>query len=154
MTYPPYASYPPMPGPVHPLIAYPHPITPPPGYAVLVVTVNRGPYLIPAPVSSRFKVAGQPVAIPGEGTWHLAVPPGQHDVRYTDFMGVPLITTTLVIHPGTAQHLSFRFGGWRNRVHDGQGTDVTKFGLWSNYSMSLIVLAVFLLVCCGLFGLL
>ncbi|MEU9504843.1 hypothetical protein AB0D32_00990 [Micromonospora sp. NPDC048170] len=135
------------------MIAYPHPIAAPPGYAVLVVSVNRGPYIVPAPASSRFKVAGQAVPIPGEGTWHVAVPAGQHDVRYTDFMGVPVMTTTLLVHPGTVHHLSFRFGGWRNRVHDGQGTDVTRFGLWSNYSIVLVAFAVIGVLCCGGFGL-
>ncbi|MCX4386504.1 hypothetical protein OG777_06125 [Micromonospora peucetia] len=153
MSYPPHASYPPVPGPVTPMIAYPHPITPPPGYAALVVSVNRGPYLVPAPTTSKFKVNGQVVPIPGEGTWHVAVPAGQHDVRYTDLMGIPLITTGILAHPGTVQHLSFRFGGWRNRVHDGHGTDVTKFGLWSNYSILLATLVVLGVVCCGGVGL-
>ncbi|MFI7069865.1 hypothetical protein [Micromonospora sediminicola] len=154
MSYHPSQPYPPpMPGVVTPLIAYPHPIAPPPGCAVLVVSVNRGPYLVPAPATSRFKVDGRVVAIPGEGTWHVAVPAGPRDVRYTDFMGIPVITTSLVAQPGAAHHLSFRFGGWRNRVHDGYGTDVTRFGMWSNYSILLVVLAVGGLLCCGLFGL-
>ncbi|WP_117670023.1 hypothetical protein [Micromonospora sp. MW-13] len=153
MSYPPHPSYPPMPGAVTPLIAYPHPISPPPGHAVLVVSVNRGPYLVPAPSTSRFKVDRQVVAIPGEGTWHVAVPAGPHDVRYTDFMGIPVMTTTLVAHPGVLHPLAFRFGGWRNRVYDGHGTDVTKFGMWSNYSILLVTLVVLGVLCCGGFGL-
>ncbi|MFF3868080.1 hypothetical protein [Micromonospora sp. NPDC001898] len=149
MSYPPHPSYPPMPGAVTPLMAYPHPISPPPGHAVLAVSVNRGPYIVPAPTTSRFKVDRQAVPIPGEGTWYVAVPAGPHDVRYTDFMGIPVMTTGLVAHPGALHALSFRFGGWRNRVHDGNGTDVTKFGLWSNYSILLVTLLVFGLLCCG-----
>ncbi|WP_091107569.1 hypothetical protein [Micromonospora citrea] len=153
MSYPPHPPYPPVPGAVTPLV-HPHPIAPPPGYAVLAVTVNRGPYIVPAPTTSKFKIDGQTVSIPGEGTWYMVVAPGQHDVRYTDFMGVPLITTSLAVQPGAAHHLSFRFGGWRNRVHDGHGTDVTRFGLWSNYSILLVTLAIFGLLCCGVFGVL
>ncbi|WP_431875004.1 hypothetical protein [Micromonospora marina] len=153
MSYLPSQPYPPLPGGVSPLIAYPHPIAPPPGCGVLVVSVNRGPYLIPVPVTSRFKIDRQVVAIPGEGTWHVAVPAGAHDVRYTDFLGVPLVTTTLAVQPGAAHHLAFRFGGWRNRVYDGYGTDVTRFGLWSNYSVMLVVLAVLGVACCGVLGL-
>ncbi|MFI1195162.1 hypothetical protein ACH4T9_18130 [Micromonospora sp. NPDC020750] len=149
MSYPPHPSYPPMPGAVTPLMAYPHPISPPPGHAVLAVSVNRGPYIVPAPTTSKFKVDRQTVPIPGEGTWYVAVPAGPHDVRYTDFMGIPVMTTALVAHPGALHALSFRFGGWRNRVHDGHGTDVTKFGMWSNYSVLLVTLVVFGLLCCG-----
>jgi hypothetical protein len=119
---------------------------------VLAVTVNRGPYIVPAPATSKFKVNGQAVPIPGEGTWYVVIPPGSLDVRYTDFMGLPLITTTLAAHPGAAYHLSFRFGGWRNRAYDGYGTDVTKFGLWSNYSIALVTLGAFGLICCGFLG--
>ncbi|NBE80025.1 hypothetical protein [Micromonospora rubida] len=154
MSYPPYPSYPPMPGAVTPLIAYPQPIPPPPGHAVLAVSVNRGPYIVPAPTTCRFKIDRQTVPIPGEGTWYVAVPAGPHDIRYTDFMGIPVMTTGLVAHPGALHALSFRFGGWRNRVHDGHGTDVTKFGMWSNYSVTLVTLVVFGLLCCGGTGLL
>ncbi|MBB5827224.1 MULTISPECIES: hypothetical protein [Micromonospora] len=153
MSYPPHSPYPPGPGAVAPLTAYPQPIPPPPGHAVLVVSVNRGPYLVPAPATSKFKIDGRTVPIPGEGTWHVAVPAGPHDVRYTDFIGIPVITTALVAQPGAAHHLSFRFGGWRNRVHDGHGTDVTRFGMWSNYSIMLVTLAVLGVLCCGGFGL-
>ncbi|MFI7432404.1 hypothetical protein [Micromonospora haikouensis] len=153
MSYPPHPSYPPGPGAVTPLTAYPQPIPPPPGHAVLVVSVNRGPYLVPAPATSKFKIDGRTVPIPGEGTWHVAVPAGPHDVRYTDFIGIPVITTALVAQPGAVHHLSFRFGGWRNRVHDGHGTDVTRFGMWSNYSILLVTLAVVGVLCCGGFGL-
>ena len=138
-----------MPGVATPLIAYPHPIAPPPGHAVLAVSVNRGPYLVPATATSRLKIDGRLVPIPNEGTWYVAVEAGQHDVRYTDFMGIPVITTAIVAYPGMLHHLSFRFGGWRNRVHDGQGTDVTRFGLWSNYSIALITLVVLGVLCCG-----
>lgn len=139
-----------MPGPVSLLVAYPHPVAPPAGCAVLVVSVNRGPYLVPATAAGRFKVDGRDVPIPGEGTWHVVVPAGQRDVRYTDFMGLPVITTTVVAHPGAVHPLSFRFGGWRNRVHDGYGTDVTKFGMWSNYLIALVTLVVIGVPCCGL----
>ncbi|GAB3059515.1 hypothetical protein [Micromonospora schwarzwaldensis] len=149
MSYLPSQPYPPMPGAVTPLVAYPHPIAPPPGCAVLVVSVNRGPYLVPAPTTSRFKIDRRSVPIPGEGTWHIAVPAGPHDVRYTDFMGIPIITTSVLAQPGAAHHLAFRFGGWRNRVHDGHGTDVTRFGMWSNYSILLVALAVIVPLCCG-----
>lgn len=153
MSYPPQPSYPSAPGPVTPLVAYPQPIPPPPGHAVLAVSVNRGPYLVPVPATSRFKVDGRLVSIPGEGTWYVAVPAGAHDIRYTDFMGIPIVTTALTVQPGLVYPLSFRFGGWRNRVHDGQGTDVTKFGMWSNYSLVLVILPVVLLLCCGGLGL-
>ncbi|PWU56929.1 hypothetical protein DLJ47_04305 [Micromonospora sp. S4605] len=150
MSYPPHSAYPPpVPGAVTPMV-YPHPIQPPPGYSVLAVTVNRGPYIVPVPATGKLKIDGQTVPIPGEGTWHMVIAPGPHDVRYTDFMGVPLVTTALAAHPGAAHHLSFRFGAWRNRVHDGHGTDVTKFGLWSNYTILLLVFAVVGVVCCGL----
>ncbi|MGC4806203.1 hypothetical protein [Micromonospora sp. DT233] len=153
MSYPPHQPYqPPMPG-VAPLTAYPQPIQPPPGHAVLAVTVNRGPYVVPVPTTSRFKVDRRDVPIPGEGTWYVAVPAGPHDVRYTDFLGLPIVTTDVVVHPGALHHLVFRFGGWRNRVHDGHGTDVTKFGMWSNYSVGLVTLVVLGLICCGCFGL-
>ncbi|WFE21840.1 hypothetical protein O7621_00095 [Solwaraspora sp. WMMD937] len=154
MSYPPHhPGYPPMLGAVSLLVAYPQPIAPPPGCAVLVVSVNRGPYLVPATAAGRFKVDGRDVPIPRAGTWHVAVPAGQHDVRYTDFMGVPVITAMVVAHPGAAHPLSFRFGGWRNRVHDGYGTDVTKFGMWSNYLIALVALVVVGVLCCGGFGL-
>ncbi|WFE40821.1 hypothetical protein [Micromonospora sp. WMMD998] len=151
MSYLPAQPY--QPWPAAPLTAYPQPIAPPPGHAVLVVSVNRGPYAIPVPTTSRFKVDKLVVPIPGEGTWHIAVPAGPHDVRYTDFMGVPIVTTSLVAQPGAAHHLSFRFGAWRNRVHDGYGTDVTRFGLWSNYTVALVALAVIVPLCCGVVGL-
>ncbi|MFG1776003.1 hypothetical protein ACGFIR_06385 [Micromonospora sp. NPDC049051] len=151
MSYPPHPPYPPVPGAVTPLV-YPHPIAPPPGYAVLGITVNRGPYIVPAPTTSKLKIDAVPVPIPGEGTWYVVISPGAHDVRYTDFMGLPLITTAMMAYPNAMHHLSFRFGGWRNRVHDAHGTDVTKFGMWSNYSIALVALAVFGVVCCGLFS--
>ncbi|MGC4892339.1 hypothetical protein [Micromonospora sp. DT31] len=149
MSYLPSQPYPPMHGGVTPMIAYPHPITPPPGHGVLVVKVNRGPYAIPVTTSSRFKIDKRDVPIPGEGTWHVAVPAGPHDVRYTDFMGVPVITTSIAVQPGAAHHLDFRFGAWRNRVHDGYGTDVTRFGMWSNYTVLIVTLVVVGLCCCG-----
>lgn len=153
MSYPPPPHAYPQPHPVAPLTAYPYPVAPPPGYAVLVVSVNRGPYIVPAPTTSRFKIDRREVPIPGAGTWHVAVPAGPHDVRYTDFTGMPLITTTLHAHPGAVHHLSFDFGRWRNRVRDGRGVDVTSFGLWSNYTIMLVTLAVVGVLCCGGFGL-
>ncbi|MEE3921440.1 hypothetical protein V2I01_33900 [Micromonospora sp. BRA006-A] len=38
-------------------------------------------------------------------------------------------------------------------MYDGYGTDVTRFGLWSNYSVMLVLLPVVGLACCGAFGL-
>jgi len=35
-------------------------------------------------------------------------------------------------------------------VRDAQGTDVTKFGMWSNYTIMLIGFAVIALCCVGL----
>ena len=64
-----------------------------------------------------------------------------------------IVTTTLAVQPGAAHHLAFRFGGWRNRVYDGYGTDVTRFGMWSNYSVMLVLLAVVGVACCGVLGL-
>ncbi len=137
-------------------VAYPHPVQPPPGFACLAVTVNRGPYIVPAPTTSRLKVDGRHVRIPREGTWFVLVPAGQRDIRYTDLFGIPIMTTQVVLPPGGMHHLSFRFGGWRNRVYDGHGTDVTRFGMWSNYAIMLIMLimlGVTGLLCCGGIGL-
>jgi hypothetical protein len=114
-----------------------------------VVNVNRGPYVLSAPATAKFKVDRQSVPIPGEGTWYVPVPAGPHDVRYTDFLGFPVMTTTATVHPGTAHPLSFRFGGWRNRVYDGSGADVTRFGMWSNYLIMLITFGLLALVCVG-----
>lgn len=131
------------------LAAHPHPIPLPPGWGVLIVSANRGPYLIPAPNTCKLKIDGHEVSGMREGTFHIAVPAGPHDVRFTDLFGIPVMTTNVVVQPGAAHHLSFRFGGWRNRVHDGQGADVTKYGMWSNYSIGLIGLAIIGLICCG-----
>jgi hypothetical protein len=131
-------------------MAYAQPVALPPGFGALVVSVNRGPYLVPAPSTAKLKVDGRQVAVPGAGTWHIPLPAGPHDVRYTDFLGIPMMTThPQVIQPGMPHYLTFDFGVWRNRVRDGAGTDVTKFGLWSNYTVLLITLAVVLVFCCG-----
>ena len=68
-------------------------------------------------------------------------------------MGIPIVTTSVVAQPGAAHHLAFRFGAWRNRVYDGRGADVTRFGLWSNYTVALVSLAVLVPLCCGAFAL-
>jgi hypothetical protein len=136
-------------GPMGEPIAYPHPVAPLPGQSCLVISVNRGPYLVPVATAGRLKVDRRQVTIPREGTWYVPVPAGTHDVRYTDFLGVPMVTTQLATQPGAAHQLSFRFGAWRNRVFDGQGTDVTKFGMWSNYTIMLITFAVLIVFGCG-----
>ncbi len=131
-------------------MAYAQPVALPPGFGALVVSVNRGPYLVPVSGTAKLKVDRQQVAIPGAGTWHIPLPAGPHDVRYTDFLGVPMVTThPQVIQPGLPHYLAFDFGVWCNRVRDGAGVDVTKFGMWSNYTVLLVTLAVFGLLCCG-----
>lgn len=131
-------------------MAYGQPVALPPGFGALVVTVNRGPYLVPVSSTMRLKVDGQHAAIPGEGTWHIPLPAGPHEVRYTDFLGIPAITTPpVIIQPGMPHYLNFDFGVWRNRVRDGAGADVTKFGMWSNYTVGLIAIGVVLLCCVG-----
>jgi hypothetical protein len=146
-------AYPRVPGGVPTLFAYAHPVPLPAGHGCLVVAVNRGPYLVPAPATCRLKIDGVQVPLPGEGTWHIPVPAGPHDVRFTDWFGIPVMTTQPVVQPAAAAYLSFRFGGWRNRVYDPHGTDVTKFGMWSNYTFLLLTFAVIGLLCCGGFGL-
>lgn len=129
--------------------AYPQPVALPPGYGMLVVSANRGPYLVPVLGAGQLKVDRQKVPLPGnEGTWFVPVPAGPHDVRVTDFMGLPIVTTDVMVHPGAGHPLTFRFGGWRNRVADAQGTDVTKFGLWSNYLILLVTMGVMSVGCC------
>ncbi len=137
------------PGPVMPFTAYPMPVPVPEGHGVLVVSFNRGPYLVSAASTSKLKVDGRQVPFGGEGTYHVVVPAGPHEVKVTDPFGMPMIKTKLTVHPGAGHQLAFRFGGWRNRVHDGQGNDVTTFGMWSNYAIMLVVLPAILLVCCG-----
>jgi len=145
VTYPP-----PPPGAPFVPIAYAQPVPLPPGFGALVVSVNRGPYLIPAPSTAKLKVDGRPAAIPGAGIWHIPLPAGTHDVRYTDFIGIPTMTThPQLIQPGVPHYLNFDFGVWRNRVRDNAGTDVTKFGMWSNYTVLLITLAILFVICCG-----
>lgn len=141
----PYQSLPPV------LAPSPYPPQLPPGYGCLSLEFNRGPYLIPAMTTSRFKVDGQDVTHRmREGRWFLPVAAGYHKLKVTDFMGVPIMTTEVTVAPGGTHHRSFRFGGWRNRVRDERGTDVTRFGLWSNYSMMLIGFAVLAVCCVGL----
>jgi hypothetical protein len=130
-------------------IAYAQPVPLPPGYGALVVSVNRGHLLIPSPSTTTLKVDGREVPIPFAGTWHIPLPAGPHDVKYTDVLGIPLMTTRpQVIQPGMPHYLSFDFGMWRHRVRDGAGNDVTKFGLWSNYTVLLILLAIIAACCC------
>jgi len=131
-------------------MAYAQPVPLPPGFGALVVSVNRGPYLVPAPSTAKLKVDGRNVAIPGAGTWHIPLPAGPHDVRYTDFIGIPTMTThPQTIQPGMPLYLTFDFGVWRNRVRDAAGVDVTKFGMWSNYTVLAITLVVLVVFCCG-----
>ncbi|MEV4411289.1 hypothetical protein [Catellatospora sp. NPDC049609] len=137
------------PGAIVPFAAYPVPITPPEGCGVLVFSVNRGPYLVSAASTSRLKIDGREVPFGGEGTYYVALPPGPHEAKLTDPFGFPMIKTALTVHPGLAHLLSFRFGGWRNRVFDGHGTDVTTFGMWSNYLILLITAGASVLVCGG-----
>jgi hypothetical protein len=131
------------------LAAYPYPVPLPPGWGALIVSANRGPYLVPAPSTCKLKIDGREVSGMAEGTFHIAVPAGEHEVKYTDLFGIPVMSTRVVVQPGAGHQLSFRFGGWRNRVHDGVGTDVTRFGMWSNYSIALISFGVVGLICCG-----
>ncbi|ROT31118.1 hypothetical protein [Micromonospora sp. HM5-17] len=130
-------------------VAHPHPVPLPAGAGALVVTVSRGPYVVPVPATCKLKIDGREVPIPGAGTWHIPVPAGPHEVKYTDFLGVPMVRTDVVVQPGTPSYLDFRFGVWRNRVYDGQGADVTRFGMWSNYLIALIGLISTLVICCG-----
>ncbi|MEE6263704.1 hypothetical protein [Plantactinospora sonchi] len=143
MTYPYGPGFPSAP------VAYPHPVALPAGAGALVVTVNRGPYLVPVPAVARLKIDDRHVPISGEGTWHIPVPAGPHEVKYTDILGVPMVKTSVVVPPGAATQLDFRFGVWRNRVYDGQGADVTKFGMWSNYLFAIVAFGVVLVFCCG-----
>jgi hypothetical protein len=133
-------------------VAYPHPIPLPAGAGCLVVSVNRGPYLVPVTATAKLKIDGREVSISGAGTWYIPVPAGPHEVRYTDLLGIPMVTTSVIVQPGTACQLSFQFGAWRNRVYDGHGTDVTKFGMWSNYTILLITLVGVAVICCGGIG--
>jgi hypothetical protein len=143
-------TYPPP--PFTPLV-YAQPVALPPGFGALVVSVNRGPYIVPVPTTAKLKVDGLQVPIPGEGTWHIPLPAGSHQVRYTDLIGIPMVTLhPQVIQPGMPHYLTFDFGVWRNRVRDGAGVDVTKFGMWSNYTVVLITFAVVAVLCCGGFA--
>ncbi len=135
-------TFPGPPGGVAPYVAYPAPIAPPPGFGCLVTTANHGPYIVSAASTTTLKVDGREFPI----GWCLVLPPGRHDIKLTDFIGIPMIRTELVVHPGATHPLRFHFGGWRNRVYDGQGTDVTRFGMWSNYAILLLVLGPLLLV--------
>jgi len=140
-------------GEAYPLVGYPVPITPPTGHGSLAISISRGPYIVPVASTSRLKIDGRDISKTGEQTF-VAVPAGPHQVKLTDFLGMPLMSTELTVHPGAVQQLSFSAGAWRNRVYDGQGADVTKFGMWSNYTILAITLAVLLVVCCGGFALL
>jgi hypothetical protein len=132
-----------------PYTAYPMPVPVPEGHGVLIVSFNRGPYIVSAASTCRLKIDGREVPFAGEGTYYIVVPAGPHEAKVTDFIGMPMIKTALTVHPGAGHQLAFRFGGWRNRVHDGQGADVTTFGMWSNYLIMLVFFPVFFLLCCG-----
>ncbi|MEU7826052.1 hypothetical protein [Catellatospora sp. NPDC049133] len=142
-------SHPLPPAPVMPYTAYPMPVPVPEGHGVLIVSFNRGPYIVSAASTCRLKIDGREVPFAGEGTYYIVVPAGPHEAKVTDFIGMPMIKTALTVHPGAGHQLAFRFGGWRNRVHDGQGADVTTFGMWSNYLIMLVFFPVFFLLCCG-----
>jgi hypothetical protein len=140
------------PGAIVPYTAYPVPITPPEGCGVLVFSVNRGPYLVSAASTARLKIDGRGVVFGGEGAWHIALPAGPHEVKLTDFSGMPVMKTAVTVQPGTAQTRMFQFEVWRNRVHDGHGNDVATFAMWSNYVIMIIMLGGFGVLCCSGFG--
>ncbi|MGH3734867.1 MAG: hypothetical protein ACRDT6_04485 [Micromonosporaceae bacterium] len=123
-----------------PFVGSPAPPPIPPGYGCLVVTFDRGPYLYPVMYTGRFHVG--PVRVPvGEGTWYVIVPPGVHEMKVKDPLGITLASTRRTVAPGRPHPLRFGFGAWRNRVYDERGTDVTTFGLWSSYTTGLVVSA-------------
>src|SRR5690606_30958041 len=127
----------------------------PPGYGLLSVELNRGPYLVPAGTAAKLKISGQQVpAALTHGPWYIPVLAGRHVVKVTDPFGIPVVTTEVVLEPGSSHHRYFHFGAWRNRARDAFGNDVTRFGMWSNYTIMLIVLGTTLLVCCGVSALL
>ncbi|MEU8007123.1 hypothetical protein AB0B66_38680 [Catellatospora sp. NPDC049111] len=142
-------SQPMPPAQVMPYTAYPMPVPVPEGHGVLIVSFNRGPYIVSAASTCRLKIDGREVPFAGEGIYYIVVPAGPHEAKVTDFIGMPMIKTALTVHPGAGHQLAFRFGGWRNRVHDGQGADVTTFGMWSNYLIMLVFFPAFFLLCCG-----
>ncbi|GAA1401627.1 hypothetical protein GCM10009662_25190 [Catellatospora coxensis] len=142
-------SHPLPPGSLIPYTAYPMPVPVPEGHGVLIVSFNRGPYIVSAASTSKLKIDGRQVPFGGEGTYYVLVPAGPHEVKVTDPFGMPMIKTALTVHPGAGHQLAFRFGGWRNRVFDGQGADVTTFGMWSNYLIMLVFFPALFLLCCG-----
>ena len=126
----------------------------PPGHGLLVVSFNRGPYMVPVMTTSRFKIDGRDVRVQ-EGTWFIVVPAGQRQIKVTDFIGVTIASTILAVQPGATHQLRWDFGAWRNRVYDHRNADVTKFGMWSNYTVMLITLGIILPVtCCAILGIL
>lgn len=143
------------------MAAYPHhqplvltpSLTPPvlpPGYGYLRVELNRGPYLLPAGTGAKLMISGYHVpAALTHGPWYVPVIAGRHVVKITDPFGIPAITSEVVVEPGGHHYRYFHFGAWRNRARDAAGADVTKFGMWSNYTIMLIALGGTLLVCCG-----
>jgi hypothetical protein len=133
---------------IQPLVAYPMPVTLPSGHGCLVVALNHGPYLVSAATTTRLKIDGHEVPI-GDGTWHIPVPAGPHEVKITDFIGIPAIKTRLDVQVGYQHTLQFRFGGWRNTVHDQHGVDVSTFSGWSNYLTMLVTFGVIGVLCCG-----
>lgn len=124
----------------------------PPGYGYLLVEVSRGPYIVPAHNAGKVKIEGLSTGMKlGPGRWHIPVVAGWHTVKLTDLLGMPMVSTQpQLVQPGAATYVYFHVGAWRNRAKDAQGTDVTKFGMWSNYSFLLILLGVVLLACCAL----
>lgn len=136
---------------------YPYPVVltpasqPPPlptGYGCLVYEFSRGPYVIPAWKTMRFSVAGTSVPV-NQGRWFVPVVAGQQRVKVADVFGFPVMTADVNIQPGGSEYRLFDFGVWRNRVKDGSGADVTRFGMWSSYAFLAIGLIVLVLCCVG-----
>lgn len=136
-----------------PFVSYATPVPPPPGHACVQVSIGHGPYLISVAKTSKLKVDGRDVSSGGGELQYVLLPAGPHELKVTDIFGFPLMSSVLAVQPGVAHQLSFQPGGLRNHVYDGQGADVTKFGMLSNYAMLGIVLAVLLVICCGGVGL-
>lgn len=119
-------------------VGVPAPPPIPPGYGCLVLTFGRGPYLYPVMFTGRFRIGPVPVPV-GQGTWYVIVPPGVHEMKVVDALGITMARTRRTVSPDRPQPLRFHFGGWRNRVYDEHGTDVTTYGMWSNYAVALVV---------------
>jgi hypothetical protein len=104
--------------------------------------------VLPAWKTMRLTAAGAPVPV-AQGRWFVPVVAGQQKVKVADVFGFPVMTTVVNIQPGTSEYRLFNFGVWRNRVKDGSGADVTKFGMWSSYAFLAIGLVLVVLCCVG-----